>query len=500
MLLPPLLAGLAVLCLLLAVAMSFGQRPHAGNPLTGAAGDPDRLARQLTIDLEGTPTPADIRRARRPLSERQRILRAHPYFSLYRIARRRFGVPWYLIAAVHYQETGFGEAPAKLAEHAAWRRHRDAIRGIPRPPRYPNRSRRHPSVKDDFDVVMTLAAELRAGGARGLGGRARRALSARYGAGSDGRLASAMVLERARTWRLLGTLPLPGRGELATPVEGVVGGCGYFGCPRPGHLHNGVDFLAPSGTPIRAAEGGRIAVVESSARSGGYGNFVCIQHRLHLASCYAHLSAFAASVRPGANVRRGEVIGRVGSTGSSSAPHLHFEVRRGDAACSACAVDPLPLLSGEVPTARLPAMAAVPPAVAPAATERPPVAAPARAPAPAPAPNAPTPAADDRAVPPPADREAPMPGGRRGRAKTDGEGGGTPSKDTPASRRKPAPVPAAQPAPPPRPPVAPAPSPPASEPGTGDASPVVPSAPAPPPPNPPPASDRPAQPPVPPPG
>ena len=165
-----------------------------------------------------------------------------------------------------------------------------------------------------------------------------------------------MVIERAKAWRLLGTLPLPGRGELATPVKGVVGGCGYFGCPRPGHLHNGVDFLAPSGTPIHAVDAGTITLVEGIGQSGGYGNFVCVQHRPHLASCYAHMSAYAAGVRLGARVKRGEVIGLVGSTGSSTAPHLHFEVRRGPAACQSCAIDPLPLLSGDVPDAVLPRM------------------------------------------------------------------------------------------------------------------------------------------------
>ena len=131
---------------------------------------------------------------------------------------------------------------------------------------------------------------------------------------------------------------------LALPVAGVVGGCGTFGCPRPGHLHNGVDLLAAAGTPVRAAASGRVALVQSPSRSSGYGNFVCLQHRPALATCYAHLSAVAARVRPGELVRRGQVVGLVGSTGSASTPHLHFEVRRGPAACQQSAVDPLAIL------------------------------------------------------------------------------------------------------------------------------------------------------------
>jgi len=78
--------------------------------------------------------------------------------------------------------------------------------------RYPHRSARHPSPRDDFDVVMAIAAELKA-----TGSTAERATAARYRADADGQLSSAMVIERARAWKLLGTLPLPGRGELATP-------------------------------------------------------------------------------------------------------------------------------------------------------------------------------------------------------------------------------------------------------------------------------------------
>jgi len=474
-LLPPLLAGGAVLCLLLAVAISFSKGAKADNPLAPHQ-TPDELARQLTVDLEGTPTPADIARARKPLSERKRLLAAHPYFDLYKTAKRRFGVSWYLVAAVHYQETGFGEAPARLADKPAWRRHRNAIEGIPRPADYPNRSERHPSVKDDFDVVMAIAADLKTDAATNLGDPARRALIRRYGDSPDGRLATAMVVERARAWRLLGTLPLPGSGELATPVKGVVGGCGYFGCPRPGHLHNGVDFLAATGTPIHAVDAGVVAVVESPGESGGYGNFVCIQHRPHLASCYAHMSAFSAEVRPGARVKRGQVIGLVGSTGSSTAPHLHFEIRRGPAECSSCAIDPLPLLSGDVPDAALPDMANSPPgAIQRAATDAP-VAAVPTAPITQPPPTQPGPEPEEEPEP----EVAPPPRNKTPNTTTGGARP-APSRTTPAPAPQPTQPSAPAPTPPPQAPPAPAPT--TAEPGTGGTAPTT--APPPPPPEPP---------------
>ena len=475
MLLPPLLAVLAVLCMLAAIAISFGHDPKA-NPLVKPPTH-DEIARQITTDLEGTPSPADIRRAVKPLSERKRLLAKHPYYSLYTIAKQRFGVSLYLVAAVHYQETGFKQAPAELATYRRWKRHRRAGTGLARPARYPHRTQRHPSTSDDFDVVMAVAAGLKANGARGLGAAARRAIGQRYGATPEGRLSAAMVLERARAWRLLGTLPMPGSGELATPVKGVVGGCGYFGCPRPGHLHNGVDFLAPTGVPIHAADGGVVASVESPGESGGYGNFVCIQHRPNLATCYAHLSAFAAAVRPGARVWRGQVIGLVGSTGHSTAPHLHFEVRRGPAACSSCSVDPLPLLSGQVPATALPEMAATAPtgasrvhaAARPVAVAR---AVPAPvASAPAGRGGAPDADATEGAVPdPPIDATALPPA--RPRPASSKSGGARPT-EPPAS--KPAP-PAASAAPAPAPvvpaPQAPAPPPPPpADTGTGGAAP-----------------------------
>jgi murein DD-endopeptidase MepM/ murein hydrolase activator NlpD len=88
-------------------------------------------------------------------------------------------------------------------------------------------------------------------------------------------------------------------------------------------MHRGVDFAAPTGTPIYAAGDGRLARV---GRYGGYGNYVRIEHGNGYATAYAHLSRFAAGMRSGRRVEQGEVIGYVGSTGRSTGPHLHFEV------------------------------------------------------------------------------------------------------------------------------------------------------------------------------
>lgn len=119
---------------------------------------------------------------------------------------------------------------------------------------------------------------------------------------------------------------------LTKPVDAPV--TSGFG-PRWGRAHSGVDLGAPLGAPVQAAAGGQ---VKSSGPAGAYGNLVVIEHPDGTETRYAHLSSLA--VRPGDVVARGQSVGQVGSTGRSTGPHLHFEVR-----VAGQAVDPLTRLS-----------------------------------------------------------------------------------------------------------------------------------------------------------
>ena len=106
---------------------------------------------------------------------------------------------------------------------------------------------------------------------------------------------------------------------------------------RWGRPHHGLDFPARTGTPVTAA--GRGVVRSAGWNSGGYGNLVVVTHRLGFETYYAHLSSVAAV--PGQVVSGGVVIGAVGSTGHSTGPHLHFEVR-----LHGTPIDPLPRIIG----------------------------------------------------------------------------------------------------------------------------------------------------------
>jgi murein DD-endopeptidase MepM/ murein hydrolase activator NlpD len=125
----------------------------------------------------------------------------------------------------------------------------------------------------------------------------------------------------------------------AGPVQGASGGWiwpvnGTLTSPfgyRWGRMHEGIDISVPEGTPVRAAKPGNVIL---AAYTGGYGNYTCVDHGGGLSSCYAHQSSYAVS--SGDSVAQGAVIGYSGNTGSSTGPHLHFEIR-----VNGSAVDPL---------------------------------------------------------------------------------------------------------------------------------------------------------------
>jgi murein DD-endopeptidase MepM/ murein hydrolase activator NlpD len=111
----------------------------------------------------------------------------------------------------------------------------------------------------------------------------------------------------------------PSSAGLIWPVQGVI--TSPFGM-RWGRMHEGIDIGAPTGTPIWAAAGGTVFY---AGWEGGYGNLTVIDHGNGLATAYGHQSRIV--VATGQTVTRGQVIGYVGSTGHSTGPHLHFEVR-----------------------------------------------------------------------------------------------------------------------------------------------------------------------------
>jgi murein DD-endopeptidase MepM/ murein hydrolase activator NlpD len=88
--------------------------------------------------------------------------------------------------------------------------------------------------------------------------------------------------------------------------------------------HKGIDYAAPTGTPILAISD---AVVASADSQRGYGNLVVLKHQGEYSSAYGHMSRFGEGIRKGARVKQGQVIGYVGATGLATGPHLHYEFR-----------------------------------------------------------------------------------------------------------------------------------------------------------------------------
>jgi murein DD-endopeptidase MepM/ murein hydrolase activator NlpD len=114
---------------------------------------------------------------------------------------------------------------------------------------------------------------------------------------------------------------------LKTPIDGarITSGFGMRVNPILGYsaMHQGIDFGAPSGTPIFAAGNG---VVEEIGWKNGYGKWIKLRHNGTYETAYAHTSKFASGLKRGSKVKQGQVIAYVGTTGNSTGPHLHFEI------------------------------------------------------------------------------------------------------------------------------------------------------------------------------
>lgn len=107
-----------------------------------------------------------------------------------------------------------------------------------------------------------------------------------------------------------------------SPLQGSYRQTGGFGESRPGHRHGGIDYAAPVGTPVFATQSG---VVDFAAAAGAFGNLIKLMHGAGTETLYGHLSRFAVSDKQA--VEKGQLIGYSGSTGRSTGPHLHYEVR-----------------------------------------------------------------------------------------------------------------------------------------------------------------------------
>jgi murein DD-endopeptidase MepM/ murein hydrolase activator NlpD len=160
-----------------------------------------------------------------------------------------------------------------------------------------------------------------------------------------GRVLSAEIINRGRPLQAIWFETSPGRGSyynlngrslkasfLRTPLQYSRVSSGFSDSRlHPIHMrwqaHTGVDYAAPTGTPVRVVSEG---VVTFSGWKNGYGNVIIVKHGGAYSTVYAHLSHISPSARKGARVSQGQFIGEVGSTGWATGPHLHYEVRIND--------------------------------------------------------------------------------------------------------------------------------------------------------------------------
>ena len=159
-----------------------------------------------------------------------------------------------------------------------------------------------PSMRLPLDAISVSS---------GFGVRADPFEQPRHGLGAPSRLGTVGATVNTATARGIALGLAPGPGKSAPR-----GGTTFL-------MHQGVDLVAPPGTPVHAASDGTVV---GAAPNAGYGNWIRIDHGRNVATVYGHLSEFASGISPGVTVHRGQVIGFVGSTGRSTGPHLHFEV------------------------------------------------------------------------------------------------------------------------------------------------------------------------------
>lgn len=274
------------------------------------------------------------------------------FVPVYRESARVFDLNWLVLASVHKHETGFSTHPTTYqgvnfagccagpfqfnitnGPPSTWDSHKSAHQRGSRPARYPHPRRPHPSVYDDFDAAMAAGSLLQANGATtALGQRTWNAVRAYNGAGPIAVAYADNVLTQARAWAqaaasTLDAAPGASGAPMVWPVRGPVSS--PF-CERRSWeaCHPGIDIAVPTGTQILAADRGRVSLIQSTASSGGYGNFTCLQHSAGVSTCYAHQARIL--VRPGQLVGRGQPIGISDCTGRCYGSHLHFEVRLDD--------------------------------------------------------------------------------------------------------------------------------------------------------------------------
>lgn len=150
------------------------------------------------------------------------------------------------------------------------------------------------------------------------------------------RPAGLQSLAGALSGRVMALTAIPS--QMPVAARALTSGFGMRSHPMLGRrrAHSGVDLSAPTGSPIVATSDGQVSWADWA---GGYGIAVAVEHGGGYQTRYGHMSR--VNVAPGQNVRKGDIIGYVGSTGMSTGPHLHYEVR-----VNGQAVNPLPMLGG----------------------------------------------------------------------------------------------------------------------------------------------------------